>query len=70
MRTIPEQNFGRRDEVSSWSCRSRGLTGVLGGLLLLGLLHAPVQALSAPGYGVTLAWDRSPDSSVTGYRVY
>ena len=70
MRKPPEQTVGRCDEVSPWSSRSRRLTGVLGGIRFLGLLHDPVQALSAPGYAVTLAWDRSPDSSVTGYRVY
>lgn len=50
-----------------------GLTRVLGGILLLALLHNPVRALSVtlPGpYSVTLAWERSSDSSVTGYRVY
>ena len=48
--------------------------GVLGGILFLTLLHNnPGQVLSAtpPGpYSVALTWDRSPDSSVTGYRVY
>ncbi len=47
-----------------------GLTTVLGTSLFLALLLNPVQALSGPGNGVTLAWDRSPDSSVTGYRIY
>jgi hypothetical protein len=49
------------------------LPTVLGGILLLGLLHHPVQTFSAtlPGSSsVTLAWDSSPGSAVTGYRVY
>jgi Fibronectin type III domain len=70
MRNIPERTVGRSDEVSFWSSRSRRLTEVLGGILFLGLLHDPVQALNAPGYTVTLAWDRSPDGGVNGYRVY
>ena len=47
-----------------------GVTTVLGTILFLALLLSPVQALSVPGNGVTLAWDRSPDSSVIGYRIY
>lgn len=47
-----------------------GLTTVLGTSLFLALLLSPVQALSGPGNFVTLAWDRSPDSSVAGYRIY
>jgi Fibronectin type III domain len=70
MRKLPEQTVGRRDEVSPWSSQSMRLTGVLGGILFLGLLYDPVPARSAPGYTVTLAWDRNPDSRVTGYRVY
>jgi hypothetical protein len=70
MRKIPGQTVGRRNGVSSRSSRSGRLTGVLGGILFLGLLHDPVPVLSAPGHTVTLAWDRSPDSGVTGYRVY
>lgn len=50
-----------------------GLTRVLGGILLLALLHNPTPGLSVTlpsPYSVALAWDRSSDSSVTGYRVY
>ena len=49
------------------------LTRVLGGIWFCALLHTPVQGLSvtAPvSYSVTLAWNRSPDSNVIGYRVY
>lgn len=53
-----------------WTTRVKGLTTVLGTSLFLALLLSPVQALSVTGNGVTLAWDRSPDSSVTGYRIY
>ena len=43
-----------------------GLTRVLGGILFFALLQNPVQAVQS----VSLAWDRSSDSSVIGYRIY
>jgi hypothetical protein len=42
-------------------------------MVFLGLIHGPVQAFSAtlPATNrVELAWDSSPSSGVTGYRVY
>jgi len=50
-----------------------GLTRVLGVILFFALLHNPFQALSATflgSYSVAFAWDSSPSSEVTGYRVY
>ena len=49
-----------------------GRAGSLGGILLLAWLHNPAPALGAtlPGDSVALAWDASPSSEVTGYRVY
>jgi hypothetical protein len=73
MRNISEQTVARTNGVFTWFSGFIGLTRVLGGILLLALLHNPTAGLSVtlPGpYSVALAWDRSPDSSVTGYRVY
>lgn len=50
-----------------------GFTRVLGVIFSFTLLHNPVQALSAiipPGQSVTLAWNRSADTNVTGYNLY
>ena len=49
-----------------WCSRIRGLTRVLGGILLVALLHNPVQAVLP----VTLAWDPSLDTNVAGCNVY
>jgi hypothetical protein len=73
MRKNSEQTTTHTDGALSWSPRTVRLTGVLGAILLLALLHNPGQAFSAilPGtYNVGLAWDRSPDNSVAGYRLY
>ncbi len=70
MRKISEPSVGRTGRALSWTSRVKKLTTVLGTSLFLALLLSPVQALSGPGNFVTLAWDRSPDSSVTGYRIY
>jgi len=70
MRKIFEQSIGRSDRAMSWTSRVVGFTTLLGTILFLALLLNPVQALSGPGNFVTLAWDRSPDSSVTGYRIH
>jgi hypothetical protein len=72
MRKISEQTVGRIDGALSWSSGFARLRRVLGGILLLALLHSPSKALSVtlPGYSVDLAWDRSPSPEVTGYRVY
>jgi hypothetical protein len=58
--------------VWSWASGFLGRKIVLGGILLLALLHDPVPALSEtlPGYSVTLAWDASPSPEVTGYRIH
>ena len=72
MRKIFEPTVSRTDGTLSWTSRLKGLSTALGAILFLALLDNPLQALSVtlPGYSVTLAWDRSPDSSVTGYRIY
>jgi fibronectin type 3 domain-containing protein len=70
MRKISEPSVGRTDRALNRVSRVVGGTTVLGTILSLALLLNPVQALSVTGNGVTLAWDRSPDSSVTGYRIY
>jgi hypothetical protein len=70
MQKISERTVGRTDGASSWTSRNVGTSTVLVAILYLALLLSPVQALSVTGNGVTLAWDRSPDSSVTGYRIY
>jgi hypothetical protein len=69
MRKIPEQTVGHVVETSSWTSRVVGLKTVLGGILFLGLLHNPGEAFSATS-SVTLAWNRSTSTNVTGYRVY
>jgi len=46
-----------------------GLTRVLAGILFLALLHNPDKAFGATA-SVTLAWNRSLTTNVTGYRVY
>lgn len=46
-----------------------GLTRVLGGIFFFALLHNPGEAFSATS-SVTLAWNRSTSTNVTGYRVY
>jgi hypothetical protein len=66
MRTISEQTVGRTDVALGWPSRIPGLTSVLGVILFFTLLHSPVQA----GQSVTLAWNPSADTNVTGYFVY
>ena len=58
--------------VWGWASGFLGRKIVLGGILLLALLHDPVPARSEtlPGYSVTLAWDASPSPEVTGYRIH
>jgi hypothetical protein len=63
MRTISEQTADRSAEALSWSSRKLGLSRVLAGILVFALLQNTVQA-------VHLAWDPSPDASVSGYAVY
>jgi len=49
-----------------------GLKSLLGGILLIALLHIPVPAfgVAPPSSRVALAWDASSSPEVTGYRVY
>ncbi|MGA9453326.1 MAG: fibronectin type III domain-containing protein [Verrucomicrobiia bacterium] len=73
MRTISEQKVGRTAGALGWSLRIMGFTRVLEGIFFFALLHNPVQALSAtipPGQSVTLAWNRSTDPTVVGYKIY
>jgi hypothetical protein len=73
MHEILKQIVGRNDAVPSRSSRILGLSKVLGGMLFLALIYNPVEARGATppvSYSVTLAWGRSPDSDVTGYRIY
>jgi hypothetical protein len=70
MRKTSEPTLSRRHQPLGRAAR---IAGVLGGILFLALLHHPVPAPSATlpaGYSIALAWDRSPDTSVTGYRVH
>ena len=72
MQKISDQTIGHYDGVWSWLLGFSGLARVVGGILLLALLHNPGQALSVtlPGYSVALAWNGSPSPEVTGYRIY
>ncbi len=60
--------------AAKWCRVSRiaGLGRVLGIILSVALLHSPVKAFSAvvPVPSVTLGWDASPSTDVTGYRIY
>ncbi len=50
-----------------------GRPGILSAILLVALLGSLRPAWSAAlpsAYSVNLAWDRSPDAEVTGYRIY
>lgn len=72
MRKNSEQTVGRTDGALRWASGFIGITRMLGGILLLGLLRSSVPALSVtlPGSSVALAWDGSPSPEVTGYHVY
>ena|ERR1017187_1031548 len=73
MRINLEQKAGRTDGALGWSLRIMGFTRVLGVIFPFALLHNPVQALSAtlpPGQSITLAWNRSSDTNVAGYKIY
>ena len=43
---------------------------ILSGLILVILLGAPVRAFTQTCQSLSLAWNASPDSSVTGYRLH
>ena len=75
MRIIFDQNAKRAEKKFGWSLRILGLTRVLVGILFLVLLHnpAPLPGAIVAGsgaYSVTLAWNPSPNTNVTGYCVY
>lgn len=73
MRKNSEPILGRTNHSLGRRPRFTSLSKVLGGILFAFLLQNPIQSpgASVPGpYSVDLRWDRSPDSSVTGYRVY
>ena len=73
MKILCEQKLLRTGGALGGASRIKGLTSILGGILLLALLHNPVETLGAtlPGSSsVPLAWDISPSPGVTGYRVY
>jgi len=66
-----EPTVDRTNVVWSRASGFIGLKSVMGAILLPVLLHGPVPAFGATplGSSVTLTWDRSPDSNVTGYRI-
>jgi Fibronectin type III domain len=66
MHTISEQTAGRAGKVLGVFSRIIRPAIVLGGILLLVLLHNPAQAET----GVTLTWTPSPSPNITGYNVY
>jgi hypothetical protein len=69
MRNISEQTVERASPGLGWLSRITRLTGVLGAILCLAVLHNPSPAFGAT-LPVTLAWDASAGSAVAGYRVY
>jgi hypothetical protein len=66
MRENSENTVGRIHQALGWPSRIMRLTRVLGGILLLALLHTSAQAVQS----VTLAWNPSADTNVTGYFAY
>jgi hypothetical protein len=73
MRTISKQAAGCAGADLSRPLQATGVTKVLGGILLLALLHNPLPAVSqivSPGQSVTLAWTASTDTNVAGYNLY
>ena len=66
------QSVGCTNGVRCWNSGFPGLAKVLGGILVLALCYLPDRALCAtvPSPSVTLKWDRSASSEVTGYRIY
>lgn len=69
MQNESKQTTGPGDGTLNWSSRIRGLSRVLGGILLVAVLYNPIPADSAPLPGtVTLTWGASPDA--VGYRVH
>lgn len=73
MQTIPIPIIDRIARALSQVSRIRRHSRIRDGVLLLGafLNFAPVVSATLPGtYSVALGWNRSPNSTVTGYRVY
>jgi hypothetical protein len=73
MRTNSHQTAGRAGTTLSWPLQITGWTKVLGGIILLALLHNPLPAVSqivSPGQSVTLAWTPSTDPNAAGYNLY
>lgn len=73
MSKISEQTIGRNDGGSSGTSQIGRLSRTLGAILFLAALHysGPVFAATAPSTNsVKLAWNKSPSTNVTGYRVY
>jgi len=66
------QSVGCTNGVRCWNSGFTGLAKVLGGILVLAVCSLPDRALCAtvPSPSVTLNWDRSASSEVTGYRIY
>jgi hypothetical protein len=56
----------RANDVLRWPFKVTGRMRFLGGLLILAVLITSVQAAGS----VTLAWNRSTNTIVTGYKVY
>jgi len=68
-----EQKAGRAGKSSGWHLQITGLTGILGAIVFLGLLHNPSHAFGATapvGQSVNLIWNTNTDPNVTGCNVY
>ena len=65
MRISSEQKKCRAERSLGVCSRIMRCIRIPGGLLLLALLHPPVEAAQS----VTLAWDPSPDATVVGYNM-
>jgi len=65
MNIIHERRVQRANDVLRRSFKITGLTKFLGGLLILTALITSVQAAS-----VTLAWNRSTNAIVAGYKIH
>jgi len=66
MSIFHERRAQRANDVLRRPFKITGLTKFLGGLLILTALITSVQAAGS----VTLAWNRSSDTNVTGYKIY
>ena len=73
MHKIFGSTANRPDGAPSWTWRSIKLSTVLGIILFITLLHHSGEAFGATPPGTNsaiLAWDRSPSTNVTGYRLH